>query len=738
MRVWRPARVGRLPAALLMFFAPPAAPAQQDSGASLRIQFAAGSSVFQTGETIAVDLFFSAGGGGTYQMTTRNYDRSGRLDIEEFHLSPPGRDPLHDHYSGGIYGAFIGGGISTEQALSADPETMREDLNEWVAPDKPGHYSLYVTSSRVSRRDGAKLENLTLRSNTMEFDVVEASAAWQAQALGAAAATLRSAGSSPDEKRAAARTLRFLDTPDAVRELARQLAVPGDDNRWDMVAGIVGSRHRQEAVAELEAQLAAPDAAITAEFLGALAETKFLRDPLHAPLTAYPEQDKRQQEAWRLRQDAQIKQFDQLQDELYVQAARLAASKSGTARAETVRTVLLRPSRESPDVEPLSGLPEAEMASVFGALTPRQQSEMLEFYWERLKTPAMARVLEALLEQPDRGDDLRGLALQRLFELDPRAGRTYILAEIRRPQGRGDRFMAKALTLLPDQTLQELDEVLAASLESKHSSNIPLDARLVGRYATAAILPRVQAVYEKQAGRWACDIEDGLVTYFLRVARDYGLERVRAKGGRCMPESVKAVVAAGRWSDVESAIIAHLNDAEVNAARDAAETLARYGGPKAQQALFRRLRAFHKQWADREAELFLAPGTPREVSEAVSLEFGLVEALGHAQAWLLDNDRVTEIERLTLGSERQNVERWHWHSPVEITLTLRFDGEVLADINGQFNTTGLAPLEAKLAQYPSGTVFQLNAFGAPERLAAATRAVHETASHYGLVVGDQP
>ena len=739
MRVWRPARVGRLPAALcVLLMAPAAAPAQQDSSASLRIQFAAGGSVFQTGETIALDLLFSAGAGGTYQMTTRNYDRSGRLDIEEFHLSPPGRDPLHDHYSGGIYGGFIGGGIGGDRALSADPETMREDLNEWLAPDQPGHYSLYVTSSRVSRRDGAKLENLTLRSNTLEFDVVEASPAWQAQTLDAAAATLRSAAGTPEEKRAAARTLRFLDTPDAVRELARQLAVPGDDNRWDMVAGIVGSRHRQEAVAELEAQLAAPDAAVTAEFLRALAETKFLLDALHAPLTAYPEQDKRQQDAWRLRQDAQIKQFEQLQDELYAQAVRLAASKRGAARAETVRTVLLRPSRESPEVKPPNGLPEAEMASVFGALTPRQQSELLEYYWERVKTPAMARVLEAVLEQPGRGDDLRGLALQRLFELDPRAGRPYILAEIRGPQGTGDRLMAKALTLLPDETLPEFDEVLAARLESKHSSNIPLDARLVGRYATVAILPRVQAVYEKQAGRWACDIEDGLVTYFLRVAPDYGLERVRAKGGRCMPESVKAVVAAGRWSGVEPAIIARLDEPDVNAVRDAAEILAQYGGAKAQRDLFRRLRAFHKQWADREAELVLAPGTPRDVSDAVSFEFGLVEALGHAQAWLLDNDRVTELERLTLGSERQNVERWHWHSPVGINLTLRFDGEVLADINGQFNTTGLAALEAKLVQYPSGTVFQLNAFGAPERLVAATRAIHETASHYGLVVEDQP
>jgi len=113
----------------------------------------------------------------------------------------------------------------------------------------------------------------------------------------------------------------------------------------------------------------------------------------------------------------------------------------------------------------------------------------------------------------------------------------------------------------------------------------------------------VKAVYERSAGKWACDIEDSLVSYFLRVDRHYGLERVRAKAGNCMPESLKPVVAGGHWSAVEPAIIAHLNDTDPWAAGNAAETLARYGSPKAEKALWRRVRAFHEQWVDREADL---------------------------------------------------------------------------------------------------------------------------------------
>ncbi len=304
--------------------------AQDDQSAGLRIQFSSAGSVFQTGENISLDLQFSAPD-GTWQMSTRGYDRSGRLDIEQFHVSPPGRDPLHYHFESGIYGGFIGGGLSGgDKPLSADPQTIHADLNEWVALDKPGHYTLYVTSARVSRHDGAKVEAVTLRSNTLDFDIVDASPAWQAQTLGAAAATLADPAATPDEKRAAARTLRFLDTPDSVHEIARQLSIPGEQALWDLQAGVLGSVHLQEAVTALEAQLTAPGAAITAEVLSTLSETKFSLD--HPPLAAHPEDP-----------EALSKKFTRLQDDLYAQAAHLAASKTGAARAETVATLLLRP-----------------------------------------------------------------------------------------------------------------------------------------------------------------------------------------------------------------------------------------------------------------------------------------------------------------------------------------------------------------------------------------------------------
>jgi hypothetical protein len=78
--------------------------AQQDSGVSLTIRFADGTSRFHVGEVISIELSFKASIPDTYDMEMRNYDRSGRLNIEHFHVTPPGRDPPSELlFNRGIY-----------------------------------------------------------------------------------------------------------------------------------------------------------------------------------------------------------------------------------------------------------------------------------------------------------------------------------------------------------------------------------------------------------------------------------------------------------------------------------------------------------------------------------------------------------------------------------------------------------------------------------------------------------
>jgi hypothetical protein len=578
--------------------------AQNESGVSLTIRFADGTSRFHVGEIIPIELSFKASIPDTYDMEMRNYDRSGRLDIEGFHVTPPGRDPLERYYSSG---AFIGGGLGGARELSSEPQVMREELNEWIALDKPGHYFLYVTSGRISRRAPNSAEALELRSNDLEFDIVAADPAWQLQTLSTAVATLNMGSSTEAEKTAALPVLRFLDTPGSVHELVFRLGTRGDRSAGNEIAGLAGSRYQNLVVQELERQMSAPDIALTSDYLYILAKLKLQLD--HDPLPPYPQKDPKQQKIWNERMQAQEKELKRQQDSLYDKTAMLVSSKRGEARAQTVQTLLLRPSSGTDDVRPLAGLPPAEVAAAFLNLSQDQQWNLLMSFWDRLKDPAMSAPLKKVAVQPNMNHQmLRDLALRRLYDLDPSEATPVILEEIKHPHLDNGMFAVKGETV-----------------------------------------------------------------YFLRVDPDYGVKRLAQAPSFCMTNALPAVIKMHRWSEVEPGIIARLYGPDLNRSRQAAETLAKYGSTQAEKALWDRLRKFHEQWAERGNELTMRPGMRADANEAVGFQFGLVEAIGKAPVWLLTDDEITELENLTLGQERDNVKQWHWTSTVNVNANFAGD-----------------------------------------------------------------
>lgn len=706
---------------------------QGETGPSLTIRFVDGTSRFHVGEVIPVELSFKAAVPEAYDMNTRNYDRSGRLDLEQFHVTPPGRDPLQSYYS---MGPGIGGGLGSSRVLSSEPEIMREDLNEWVALDKPGHYSVYVTSGRVGRRTPDKAEPVELRSNSLDFDVVPADPAWQQQTLSTASATLNMGSSTEAEKAGALRVLRFLDTPASVHELVFRLGTRGDRNGWNEIAGLAGSRYQSLVVKELEKQMSAPDVALTADYLYILAKLKLQLE--HDTLPPYPQKDPEQQKIWSERMRARETSLKGLQDSLYEKTLLLVASKQGEAKAETVQTLLLRPYSGAGDVKPFAGLRPGEVAAAFLNLSQDQQRNLLMSFWERLKDQAMTAPLKSVAQQQNMNHQmLRDLALRRLYDLDPSEATPVFLDEIKHPHLDNGMFTVKAdtLGLLPMETLPQFDEMLVTRIEDKNSRTRSLDAGLIGRYSTKEILPRVKGVFETASGGWDCVSEDGFAVYFLRVDVDYGLKRLEQKPPTtCMTNALRAITKMQLWGKVEPAIIARLNDPQLNWARAAAETLAKYGSKQAERALWDRLRKFHEQWSERGNELSMRPGLPKDAHEAVGFQFGLVEAIGRAPAWLLTDDEVTDLENLTLGQERDNVKQWHWTSSVNVNVSF-FDDQITASMN-QYTATDLASLKAKLAQYPNGTKLLLIFFGSPEHVSIVRAAIEDIAAAHGFELAE--
>ena len=266
-------------------------------------------------------------------------------------------------------------------------------------------------------------------------------------------------------------------------------------------------------------------------------------------------------------------------------------------------------------------------------------------------------------------------------------------------------------------------------LENKESHTAALDAQLVGRYATNAVLSQIKAAYVARQGGWDCKAEDGFVLYFLRVDPDYGVKRLQQAPSVCMTKSIPAVIRMKRWREVQPTIIANMSAPDLNRARQAAGTLALYGDAAAEEAMWQRLKAFHDQWAERTNRA----NTPKDASEAMDFQYGIVVAIGHAQAWLLTNEHVTELENLTLGQTRDNVKPWHWTPPIEVSLNLLFDGKLQSNVH-QYHPTDVNALRSKLAQYPSGTTFHVRLFGQREKLASVIQSIQDVAADHGLML----
>lgn len=164
-----------------------------------------GRTSFREGEIIPLLLLFTSTANKRYWADNRNYDRSGRLDIETYCVEPDARDPLADYFR---TGAFLGGGLSSEQQLSDKPFTATAELNEWRQPG-PGHYRVYVVSYRVWRPPDPNEAtpygrvSITLRSNAIEFDVIKGDANWRAEQLQEATAAYQGATDAQQTQHAA-------------------------------------------------------------------------------------------------------------------------------------------------------------------------------------------------------------------------------------------------------------------------------------------------------------------------------------------------------------------------------------------------------------------------------------------------------------------------------------------------------------------------------------------------------
>jgi hypothetical protein len=679
----------------------------------LQLSLTNGQTVFHEGEIIAFTTEYSSALEKKYYLSTRGYDRSGRLDgMEVFCINPStGEDPLSDYFNGAM--GFIGGGLGGEAALSSKPYPINLELNEWISLP-PGSYQLSI----VGNRAGVKTENtpygfggpsISLRSNTVDFQVVKANPEWQNAQLEAAITALDSPNPTGDDAKHAARVLRFLGSEAATRELAQRFWSGNDQPfGWDLKLGLFGSPYRATAIEVMKAALNDPPHPVTKEFVQALVTLEMQTDPKYR-LPMYDEKDK---EAWMRSRDAYFAEFNKrIADHMSDVAAAALQGKTGKALAVSVSESLQSDLRLNPVAK--VQLRQMLVAS-WNFLSVRQRNELIQYRWEEVGGPELLPILRHIMAgQPNPNHEIdrpdRASALRRIYELAPDQGRELILREISNPKGD---IGINVLALLKERELPQVEGPLIAKLQGGNASDV--DFELLERYASQRVLPDVKSVYEAHRGEWACAPQNAMLRYFLKSAPDYGIAQVSDALGRrkttgCYMFQLTALHEDLRRPKIEQIAIAALDDRGAEVGRDAAEALGKYGSEKAEAALWKRLEKFHEQWKDNADELRVRVGAKPDVLAEAGLGQSLVQAIATGQAWFATEDTIHRLRELAspemqgdLDGIFQEIQRGEYG----LNLNWWPEGTLSYSI-GWYGGEGMAALKEKLAQLPSGTHLNL-------------------------------
>lgn len=661
-----------------------------------------GRTSFREGEIIPLVLSFTSTADKRYWADNRNYDRSGRLNIETYCVEPVARDPLADYFR---TDGFIGGGLGSEQQLSVSekPFTATAELNEWRQP-APGHYRLYIVSHRVWRPPDPGEPtpygrvSVTLRSNVIEFDVISADADWRAKQLQEATTAYQN----PTGQKEAARRLRFLNTEESVETLARLFWGLNDQSGgWDLMFGLFGSRYRAKAIAAMLREINEPDHPITQDFLRTLTSLQVNADPTWDPPEYDPRHPNVSQEFWGKRQAHER----ELMQAAVVATAAMLPLKTGRARALTVQA--LAESSDLLNAATALGM-RKQLIAVWEDLPEKTKLELIQYRWPLIAGPEMLPILRKFVSGPApsfRTDAAmaRDAALRHIFDLNPVEGRSLILRDLRDPKAQPSILLVK---LLPADELRPIVREAVERIEKSDARE--LDYHLLEFLGDVSALRPVKRVFNDRLGQWACDPQDAMLLYFLRVDADFGTNAVQAslaarKVTGCYRRLLQDL--GKSLPKVEKVAISALDDEDPEVANDAALALGRWGTAKAEAALWARLERFHREWKGRERELRMTPDYNSPLARATALESTLVNSIATGTNWICGPEKLERLGALASPRQQMQIATWskEWARNEELISPTWFPEDRLSFGVLQYSNLDEEQFRAKLSQMPRGT-----------------------------------
>jgi hypothetical protein len=701
----------------------PAARAGNPADITLTLASRDGRTQFRQGEAIELQLKFQSSVPGKYAVWMKSTYRTARnAEYDRFTAEPAAGavDPLAD-CPGGSTPELVIGRPPVPTPVNGAEVVVNLFLNEWVSFRQPGRYRVTADTTRLVTAAQPETR-LPMRSSALEITILPADPEWADAQLKQAAAVLENPGSpspgvvqrqagSYEQQQAereaterAARTVRFLETPAAARALVRYLGRGPQYAQPQLRAGIDSTPYRKEAIAALEEAVAAPDVPIYQEYYFAL--ERFAELARLGPLATMSSTGGEETARWM--QEVSMPYRERAKPIDAEVTARMAAALANK-RGEALATSLAVLAGAGPQVPP-APVREALLANL--ALLPENTGyHWLTWGWPSIASPAAEPILKTWAS----GDSvLRDMALVRLNELDPAAVRPIALDRIRRADLYRDAYHNdRALLLLPDKTLPELDEALADNFER----NMYRADLLLARYASPAAAGRVKAFVEKSA---LCS--GPIMAYLFRVDADYAAGRLARMGARCSLLEIQGSEDLPMTPALEKQLIRDLDPAGANGVR---ELLQNGGSAAAKEALL--------------DAMVRARDNPSPAG--VSSDYLWASAILTGAGWLPtsgDFDRVlaacqTDFCRHSVGTLRS-----HMAEPLGIVPDSSPVPSSFASV-GPFHLRTMQQMKDKLAQFPKGASFYL-AVGYPESWWGRehTRELREMLEAAGMKVVEAP
>jgi len=684
-------------------------PAQIQPGSQavqLQLQLGDGRTAFHRGEVIPVQLQFSSAKHAKYPTNGRDcFPHS----TYRYQVDPPAFIDRVLEVDAGMSLAEMtcGGPMGGEIDLAETPVLIKQTLNERFRMDTPGKYHISVTAWKFG---------VSAISDTVDLEILPSDPAWEKAELSRATSLIDSGS---DKQSEGCLILRYLGTDAANLEMARRYSGRGACAQvFDLP--IISAPNRKDVLEVLESGLRDPDKPITAMYLRVLAFVSlYQQHPEWYPQPPTPA-EQNNPEFVHSQRAGLWSQREAIQSEELRYMKLLAAAlpqKDPEARAISMLTFVNRGGALPP-----FGLPEEiqkivrdQLPGVLIKLSDFDRQYALQKAWPEFRSPAMVPVLKQIIGSPY--DPAMGLALRRLYELSPEDARPIILNELRNPF---PRLRADVLGLLPERELPELDTIMLERVKTTSTGMSRITATgLLQRYASSAISHSVRPLLEAQLGNPDCETEANLFAYFLRVDPSYGarlLHQEMQTPDRPGCLLLRRLATVRMSPEVEEEALAKLNDTNSAVVSEALFVLREFASAKSKQPLLDHFRAWHAQWEPKAKELQSAQATGQP-----DIDVAFVDALGAAQGWFTSNEEWRSFQPLCLTDRcRQRIEsqlvwgtvNYRGHVSYMIGISEPVGPDDVAEHFSVANCGRLGDLErlkAKLAQYPNGSFFLLDA-----------------------------